>query len=225
MTDNLFIKDRIEAIKVELEAYNEQHLQDVKKNYSINNDIFNKETYDAKVELAKYIHDTYNTSEKLDTLDVNSVPELVLKCLTGADMKRIIALHELKYYKEIPVEMTLSEFAEKAVEILNRYQYRAGGFRIEDSEWQVHTSESKDYDVKSYEVMFENNVNTVDMHDVDTDEYIYYLMKRLKRLATNIRVEFRYKEVKKDRVTWIMIWATDKKAKEIYKKEGKKISL
>lgn len=207
-----------EEIKKQIEEYNIMHKLDLANNYGIEDEI----DMDKNIDIANIINKEY------DNLNIDQMRELATKCLTSKQIKRILLSHELKYYRsnelkelKLSTELSLNEFKNIAVNLLNRYQCKAGGFYIEDTEWKVHSYESKEHDIKKYELLFENTVDRSAVEDDDTHQYLEALGKRLNSLASNIDIEIRYKSSRHDSIIWILIWCIDKNIK----KSSAKISL
>jgi len=186
----------------EMKKYNALHTIDAISNYGLydhNIGIKNKSS------IATYIN------KNLDKMDYDEIKQLINKVLTFTAMKKILLTHELQFYKEIPKKMSLKKFINKTIDILNRYQHRAGGFYIEDSIWKIHTFKSEEYDVKEYEVMFENSIEALDLEDPETVIYLERIHDRLNSLSDDIKVNIRYSEANKNDIIWIFIWATHNK--------------
>lgn len=185
----------------ELSDYNILHQLEKLKNYQLDNG--NSNTQETNTELASYLHSNF------DTMDEKEMAILLTRCLGINDIKKNLLAFEFKNYKRIPVKhMTLENFKNIALTIIDRYQWKAGGFKIEDKEWVIHTSESNDYEVKKYELLFENTLDKFDLDDEETDDFIDDLLKHLNSIAENINVEFRQKNDKK-KIVRILLWAED----------------
>ena len=198
-------------IKQELMLFVNQYNNElIMKKYNVQHKIETLNTYntqfsnleDGKHTLAKYIHNNYNT------MDEKEMQTILMKCLNINKIKSLLLQYELENYEEIPQKcMSLSEFKNKARQIFARYQCRAGGFLIEDTQWTVHDSRSTRYDVKENELLFENTLNIVDLENDDVENYIYYIVKRLGSIAENIEVEIRQKV--KHKMVYLLIWVND----------------
>jgi hypothetical protein len=175
----------------EMKIYNTLHQMEKYKNYS---PYLSSTNLQQSHEFADYIHNTYNT------LSDEEIKQLTLKCLSVNDCKHLLLLHELKYHQIQPKEhMTIDEFTKIALYYLNRYQCKAGGFFIEDTEWTVKQSQS--------EVLFENTVFYKYSNDYDTCLFLDLIINKLNSIAKNITVELREKNDSK--IIYILLWATD----------------
>lgn len=194
----------------DMKIYDVMHKMEAHKNYFI---IDEQQT--KNVDLVQYIHNNY------DKFDHGDLKQCLMKCITEKEMRRIILNYELQHYTTDPVDnMEFFDFCAKSKQIFDRYQGKAGGFHIED-EWNVHTYESEEHNVKNYEVMFENSIENYFVDDGETENYLFHIDRILNGLANNINVEIRFREDTKFKITWIYIWAINKNIK----KKTPKISI
>lgn len=189
-------------IQKEMKVYDLMHRLESSKNYLFSDDERSKE---ERQELAEFI---YNNLDKLDEFELKTI---ALKCMSNKDIKRYLLSYELKNYNIKCVEkMSLDQFLLIALSYLNRYQWKAGGFFIEDDQWTVYRH--GDYDlstnVRANEILFENTVYFTYSHDYDTVSYLDSLTDILNSIATNISVEIR--ENREGKIVHLLIWATDK---------------
>lgn len=153
---------------------------------------------------AQFIYDNY------DNLDYNKRRELLMKYLTDTEVDTHLLKYELyNYSNKQDLTLSLDEFEEKALKLLDRYQWKAGGFKIEDSEFIVHKNNQKIYRVLSNELLFENTIDRTDLGDEETEYYLDNLMKQLNNLSKNIEVEYRYKN-SENKTVRLLIWCTNK---------------
>ena len=179
-------------------------LHNMEKYDNYNNDLYRKSHKDRRF-LANYIHDKYNT------MDETEMKLLAMKCLDINKIKHILLNFELENFKQTPYEqLSLDKFKLYAINILNRYQCKAGGFCFEDKEWIIHDKESKIHDVAENELLFENTISIADDNDMETENYLHYLIKQLSYIAENIKIEWRPKHVKKSKVTRLSMSDDDK---------------
>lgn len=175
-------------------------------------DIENKGVYEfsfnpsqTTAETADYINKNF---DKMDEVEMRKLMAHITDIKT---VKRELLKYEIKYLKNCtPTSLNLKQFENKAVKILNRYQHKAGGFRLEDRTWLIHRSTSTEHTVLNNELLFENTLNDRDYDDVDTNLYLKFLTEQLQSLTTNISVELRFKEPEKGHMISVMIWCTDK---------------
>lgn len=186
---------------MEKEMKHYHHLHQIEKCKNYNNKIY-KIKEDEKKTLAEYIYQHY------DTMDETEMKILAVKCLEQNTIKKILLSYELANYHEEPVEhMSLNDFINKAQQILLRYQCKAGGFNVEDTEWVVYKAGSTEYEVMENEILLVNTIAVCDEEDDELEEYLEYLMKRLNSIAKNITVELREEHGKRN--NHLLIWATD----------------
>lgn len=191
----------------EINTYERQHIENNENIYDSDSDIestdHDTDLIKEKKALATNIRTQY---QKMNDKDLS---EIVIKCLSKKDMKHIILKHELKYYKPDEVK-TFAEFIFNAKEILDRYQHRAGGFLIEDQQWILHTPDSKKYTLKENEIIFENTISIADVDDEETHKYLKRIVRMLKQLNKNIKVNFSFIKDEPDNIYIIFIKCVSK---------------
>ena len=159
--------------------------------------------------------------DNFDKLDDLGRRNLLTKCLSNNEINMHLLKFELinKQNDDPENELTLDEFEKQAFKIINRYHWKAGGFKIEDSEWILHKHDSKSYDVLSNELLFENTLDRSDVDDEETERYMDHLTRHLNYLSKNIEVEYRYKNTK-EKIVRVLIWATDKNIESVSDSES-----
>ena len=202
LQDKMLLANQYDMEK-EMKKYNLMHVMDDGKNYA---NMIHSYSKDVKQELAEYIHTNYNS------MDETEMKTIALKCLDMNEIKKILLSFELKNYKHkhLSQKMSLNEFTNEAMILFKRYQSKAGGFLLEDSEWIVYDNTTTKYEVSENELLFENTINTCDIDDDETTRYLDYIVKRLNSFAKNIYVEWRQKRNNHSRVMSLLIWITDK---------------
>lgn len=122
--------------------------------------------------------------------------------------------HELTHFLPTPSNLDLTKFAQKAQDILLRYQSDPDAKLLDDNIWSLHTPTSTEYSVVNNEILF---VNTIIKHHYDksnTKQYIKHIIKQLNNLSPNINVTYERRYLKKDDLLWLMIWcSTENKVK------------
>lgn len=197
MNSSIFITE--DKTRKDIQKYNDLHKKELENNYGID---IEKNSKDKK-DLAKYI----NT--KFDSMSLQDMIELLPRCMPEKKIKKVLLEFEFKYIDLIqPKKMDLGEFIKYASNLLNRYQCRAGGFYIEDTQWIVHRQDSVKHDIMNNEVLFENSIDKLDFLDNETQYYIKRITYLLNSLCKDIKVDYNYKESKEDGITWILIWCT-----------------
>lgn len=156
-------------------------------------------------DLAEYIYNNYNTMDNYEMKIISS------KCMDINEIKKTILAFEFKNYKpEISADIiSLEEFSKKATKIIAKYQGKAGGFLIEDSEWTIHKQDSIKYEIRENELLFENTLSFFDDEDDETEEFLDCLISRLNTIASNIKVHLKFKEHTYSKVLSILLWITD----------------
>ncbi len=205
-----------EQKKKEVAKFNIQSEKDLERNYLIGNKL--NMTDDQKKSLANKIY--CNLNNENHSLEIDEMKKIVLVCMHPNEIKSKLLHFELKYFEEEKKPMDLEEFKKQTISILQRYQSKAGGFRMEDIDWTLHTSNSDIYDMEENEILFENSINKCDYLDAETNSFLRLLIKRLSSLTDDIMVELRFVESEEDNLYWILLWCTHKNGEESYDKES-----
>jgi hypothetical protein len=164
------------------------------------------------LQLAKFLHDN-NLSEEEQRC-------FVAKCLTPIEIKKILLKYELDNYKPPAQDCNLKQFAKIAMNLLNRYQSKAGGFDFEDVDWTMHDKSSSDYKLKKEDVWFENSVNKMYRDDEDTLNFLDKMKDMLASINPKIKVAY---EIHGDKNTCVVFIKCEKESKkEETKEKGKK---
>ncbi len=207
LKNSIFVteNERLQKIK----KFNDMHYMESKENYSLPDPPLEYELdiniLQEREALAKKIHSNF------DKLTNEELVEMANICRTENEHKRKLLCFELKYFREKPRSMTLEEFKENAIRILKRYQSKAGGFKIEDSEWLIYSVADVDDNhlVMDNELLFENSICKCDEDDIETNRYLDMIIDRLNSLSNEIDVDLHFNYL--DSLVWIRIWATHKK--------------
>lgn len=185
-------------IETDMRRYNTQHVITACSNYGI------KLEHTDKSHLANYIHDNF------DTMDDYEVRHIAYRCLTTNQLKSIVLNHELTHLEyESEEHMSLQTVAQKVIELLQRYQWRAGGYKIEDPQWSLYAHTSKDRHVEENEILLENTIDRDFSMDLETLDFLNKIVRLANQLAHNIYCELRFKDVREDRLSYIYIWLCD----------------
>ena len=147
-------------------------------------DKYNELVRIEKLKDYRYKENCNNIDISTGTIDLNSdLKELLLKCFSDNEIKMHLLKYELinKKFELICDNLSLIEFEEKALQIIERYHWKAGGWKIEDSEFIIHRFKdlpkglskdlSKDYDINKNEIIFENTIDRSDLNDEETEFY------------------------------------------------------
>lgn len=185
-------------LKNDMKKYNVMHNLDALSNYYVTNEEKNDQI------LADFIHD------KFDSMKENEIRFTVLKCLSEIQMKKILLDYEFKKYTPTPKKMTKREYINLVKMMFNRYHQKAGGYYFEDNEWLIYDTSTYEFSIKKNELLFLNTINKYDMDNEDTQNYLNNLDRILNNLASNIKVEIRYKDLDKN-IIGIFIWCTVEK--------------
>ena len=200
------ILDKYKGKIKEMKMYNSLHSIDASNCYMSDEErdkrYFKKNSLDTQ-NIAKYIHKNY------DRMDEQEKRFLLQKVMTSTKVNNELLKFELKYYQPSPREMTLEEFKKKASRYLRRYQGKAGGFYIEDNDWELYDHTSEKYRLRKNKIVFENTIDIVDSRDNETIKFIKRVVNKLNRLCDNIDVSYDIIEANEDSLSRIYIECKD----------------
>jgi hypothetical protein len=194
-----YIKKYECQLAIDMKLYDTYHKMDEYNNYGITESF----SGDTQKELAEYLFKNY------DKMSEYELRKIFIRSFSIKKIRSQLLGVELKNYECIPVEMNLEIFVKKAQTISRRYQTKAGGYYIEDNDWTVHNNDSRKYNIRVNEIVFENSIDKNYYNSIETQKYLKRLTKRLNCISTNIKVEQRHKNSKHDSITWILIWCKD----------------
>lgn len=195
----------------EMELYNKMHNEAQMQNYIYSEDI--RQTVpnnndQQKTALALHINHNWNNmnhSDKSLTLS---------KCYSEQKLDSELLAYELKHLNMSTVDYVgIHEFEKVAKTLLKRYQWKAGGFYIEDIDWISHKKGSK-YVLGKNQLVLENTIDTVDFHSETFTDFMKKIGNKLNNIAQNISVSIKYDISKTDSLTWIIIKCSDNTKKE-----------
>jgi len=159
------------------------------------------------------IAEEINKKNIIKEKEMNKLKDLLIKTSDEKEIKRKLLSFELKNLKPKKKNMKLMEYKKEAKKILEKYQWKAGGYNLDDIEWNIHTIESTEYDVKDNEILLENTIISNNLNE-NEERYLHLITKRLNNISTNIRAKLRYKKTK-DSIYYILIWCTDIKKQKV----------
>lgn len=188
------ILDKEQEICNNIKKINLEYTLDNNRNYW--NSRYKNGSRKSRELLAQHIHDNY------DKMDISEMKFLALKCLSDTDYKRILLEYELqnKPSDQKNDTLELDEFISKAVQILNKYQSKGGGYKLEDTCWKL----VKDDD----SVIFENTIDSKLVNDDELNIYLDKIVERLSELSMNIDTELYIEKYQKERLVVIRIIST-----------------
>lgn len=150
---------------------------------------------------------------QIDNINDDGIYDICKQCFNINQLKSKLLLFELEHYKETSVTCDLNKFKDKALSILKRYQYKAGGELIEDIDWVIHLDTSDQFNVLKNEILF---VNTLPIYDYK-DDVLYYMeliKNRLDDISSNIDVKLKFKKDNSNKIYWIILKCIDYNVKE-----------
>ena len=166
--------------------------------YINNNDKRNKNIDDNKNALF--------LNENLKKMNLEEKKSFLFKCVDEKTITKLLLKFELENL--IPKKnnnLDLKEFSRIVKNLINRYQHNAGGYQLEDKEWNYYDSKSEDYSLEENEIIFENSIFEDNINDSETIDFINNLTNLLDKLSDNINVNYEMVKSKKESLVWILI--------------------
>ena len=207
MNENKYINK-----EAEMKLYNEMHHTASLQNYMTDENVgptFCDKNDVNRAELAKNI-----CSKNLRNIEYNEKNMLLSKCISDKKMDIELLKFELKYLPVNKVDhMEINNFKSVAKTLLKKYQWKAGGYHIEDIDWIVHKKGSK-YSLSENQLVLENTIDTMDCHSEEFINFMKKIHNILDNTAKNIDVRIKYETSKTDSLTWIIIKCSDNTKKE-----------
>ena len=173
-----------------MHEYDIRHRKESKENYESDDE--HELTHDNK-ELAKKIYSETDNHKYLQEV------------ISKRDIDKFLLKYELKYLELEPEKMSQELFIKKTLSLIKRYQCKAGGYGIEDYEWEIYKDDFKNYRLKDNEIYLENTIDKFNAKDYDTTLFLKRITRLLNTLSTDVDVSYKLKEVKDDDITWIYI--------------------
>jgi hypothetical protein len=125
---------------------------------------------------------------------------------------REILNFELLNYKPKEKVNTLDEIINIAISALTRFQYKVGGFNIEDADWIVNDNSSKRFKIeKNQKILY----NSIENRSCDKelllflDNVISYVRRHIEN-ENNFDIKYTFKKDDRFVLSWIVIIVTDK---------------
>ncbi|ARF09243.1 hypothetical protein Catovirus_2_192 [Catovirus CTV1] len=162
-----------------------------------NND--NNNNVKDKQRLASEIHDNIhkmNYSEKLNCYK---------KIITESKINRELLSYELENYVPEKKINNFTELVKTIQKYLKRYHKMAGGYLIEDNEWNLHVEGTKKYKLKKNEAIFDNSLKDNNVNCEETHNFMKNLVNMFSTMTDNFKVRFKYLPDNQERIYWIII--------------------
>jgi hypothetical protein len=143
----------------------------------------------------------------IDKMTPEEMKVLLPKCYTDRYIKNELLKYEFYNYKHSKKSLSLDEFKVKVQSLLKRYQYKVGGFLLEDSEWRVYDQNTNYYAINHNCLYFENSIDSIDKEDMSTQRYLNRLTEIFNSLTDNITTKFKIYD--RDNCSWVLFKITD----------------
>jgi hypothetical protein len=154
---------------------------------------------DDKINLSNIIN------KNLHNMDINEKLNILKKIKTEHYINKELLKFEFENY--IPkICQKRKDIIKEMNYILKRYQYIAGGYKLED-EWTFYNFENNKYELYKNEIIFENSISQY--YKENDEEHLIFINKiveKFRKISDKTKVNFKYikDKIEKD-VYWIII--------------------
>jgi len=186
-------KKKINTIMESLKQYN--------ISASINN--ISKEVYDNE---NKYIINDNITNIIHQTFEDNNKEELfniLKKILPQQQIIKLLLEYEMLYYKPEEIINNIITLMNKAKKLLKRYQWKVGGFNIEDPEWTIINKSNNIFILNENDKVLMNTIDPSFSQDSEFLSFIFNITNLIQRYTDKITIRFKIKEYHE--LSWIFI--------------------
>lgn len=119
-------------------------------------------------------------------------------------LKHHLLKYELNYLILDPINnATRENIIEKIIFYLNRYQFRAGGYFLEDFNWKIYYPTDTKYNLLESQIIFENSTNEYGAENNETIEFLEKIVKLLNNITPNLNAKYKFKHT--HNVVWVII--------------------
>jgi len=146
-----------------------------------------------------------NEMKKDNINNILNYKDRIFSLLSEEYIKKIISEFEFYNITIDKEDMTFEEFVNKCVELLNRYTYTAGGFRLEDNEWTIFRKGAEKYDLHENEIIFENSVLTIYEDDYETTKFLNRLIELINNICDKYIISCAMVKCERSGISWILL--------------------
>jgi hypothetical protein len=186
----------MEEIKYSYEKFNSQI-----STYSNKN---NYKNIDSK-ETIEFIHNNISNVDKNNIIDEILAKNILLKIFSPEKIEKECLIFDLLNYSSNNKANMIDDSVSICIDALKKYQYKAGGYNIEDVEWILCDQNNNRFKVKDNQKILYNSV-----HKKSCDrELIWFLdsiLDYVKRHTNSEKIKVKYNmfEDEKNCVCWII---------------------
>jgi len=149
-----------------------------------------KAIYDAfKLKQTQYMDDhTYNIVDDANKNDVT-------KILTNESITKALLTYD--FLNNTPEKQydTIDDLVNQTHAILEKYQYKVGGYHIEDDKWfvQTDTTDNNRIKIKPSQTFLVNTISESNAYDTEFKWFMNELIVHVKKYNSNPKIRIRYK--------------------------------
>lgn len=172
-------------ISDQINEYNNKFNKYKNKKYCNNIDGDNK--------LAEQIYNEYNNND-IKTLFDNIISENFIR--------HNLLKYELHNYIPLKKEMSMAELLDIIYNYIDRYQFKAGGFLLEDFKWKLYLPTDSKYNLLENQLLLENSTTEYGSYNNETKEYLDKLIQLINN-TSNIKSKYKFKYT--NNIVWVII--------------------
>jgi hypothetical protein len=130
-------------------------------------------------------------------IDSSKVEELIntksLDILSDKFKNSLLLNYELNIMTPKKTNVTsIEEYTKLAFDYIDKYKLCYGSEKLEDIDWNIHTSSSNKYELEKNEVVFDNTLCPIYKYDLSTFNFIKRLTEYLGLIDSHVKCEFKY---------------------------------
>lgn len=169
----------------------------------------NEDSYEVKEKdkIAKHIHNN------IHKMNFNEKINYYKKFLTETKINKELLKFELCNYVPEKKINNFNQLIKTIEKLLKRYHNMAGGFLLEDNQWNLHLEGSYKYNLKKNEAIFDNSIKDDNTNSEETYNYIKQLVSLFSQLTDKYIVRFKYLPDRQEKIHWTVIKISQKKIK------------
>jgi hypothetical protein len=156
-------------------------------------------------EVINFIHNNIENINKNEISDEILIKEIISKIFSDEKIEKECLIFDLLNYSSNEKINTIDDAIKMCIEILKKYQYKAGGFNIEDINWIIADQKNNHFKVKDGQKIIYNSI----YKKYCDKELIWFLDSILKYIKRHINCEkiiikYNLFEDNKNCICWII---------------------
>jgi len=136
------------------------------------------------------------------TISNKNKKKIIKNILTDEYINELILKYEFFNYTPNEAEQNIESLKNILNDELKKYTFLS---KMESNDWLIHDLTSSKYELVENEILFENSIQSVDIHDIETLDFLKQLKFRMEKIATNFNIKYKFIDAKRLLVNWVVI--------------------